>query len=76
MIRDEQHFICSESKIFQDFVHVALDPQFKSRNTTKNIIYKQYNEGKLKLIHIISNLKCKVALTSVVWTSPNKFSYK
>ena len=67
----------SKSKYCEEYVKNALNPQFKghSRNTTRNLIHKQFNEDKLKLIQTLGNLKCKVALTFDVWTDLTNFLY-
>ena len=53
-----------------------LNPQFKdhSRNTTKNIIHKQFIQDNDILIQLFFSLLCRILLTSDVWIGPNNFS--
>ena len=54
-----------------------LNPQFKgqSRNTTKNIIHKQFIQDKDILIQMFFSLLCRILLTSNVWIGYNNFRY-
>lgn len=57
---------------FQDFVS-SLQPCFKmiSRNTLKNDILKIYDEEKSKCYKLLGKLKCRIAITTDMWTSNN-----
>lgn len=57
---------------FQDFI-ASLQPCFKmiSRNTLKNDILNIYNEKRIKCYKLLCKLKCRIAITTDMWTSNN-----
>ncbi|CAH9089409.1 unnamed protein product [Cuscuta europaea] len=62
-----------EHRGFRDFT-VTLQPLFKcpSRNTLKSDVMKVYAEEKCKVIHLLEECDCRVAITTDVWTSSNQ----
>ncbi|KAG6501653.1 hypothetical protein ZIOFF_041536 [Zingiber officinale] len=57
---------------FRDFI-TSLQPCFKiiSRNTLKSDILKIYNEEKSKCNKLLGKIKCRIAITTDMWTSNN-----
>ncbi|KAG6470552.1 hypothetical protein ZIOFF_071626 [Zingiber officinale] len=57
---------------FRDFI-TSLQPCFKmiSRNTLKSDILKIYNEEKSKCYKLLGKIKCRIAITTDMWTSNN-----
>ena len=61
---------------FQNFV-IGLQPLFRmvSRNALKNDIIKIHNEEKQNLYDLLDNLRCRVSLTTDMWTSNQNLGY-
>ncbi|KAG6510710.1 hypothetical protein ZIOFF_028741 [Zingiber officinale] len=57
---------------FRDFI-TSLQPYFKmiSRNTLKSDILKIYNEEKSNCYKLLGKIKCRIAITTDMWTSNN-----
>ncbi|KAG8368272.1 hypothetical protein BUALT_Bualt15G0028000 [Buddleja alternifolia] len=51
----------------------SLQPSFTmiSRNTLKNDIFSIYNDEKVKFYKLLEKLKCRVAITTDMWTTSN-----
>ncbi|KAG8375236.1 hypothetical protein BUALT_Bualt10G0079300 [Buddleja alternifolia] len=51
----------------------SLQPSFTmiSRNTLKNDIFSIYNDEKVKFYKLLEKLKCRVAITTDMWTASN-----
>ncbi|KAL0378412.1 UNVERIFIED_CONTAM: Zinc finger BED domain-containing protein RICESLEEPER 2 [Sesamum radiatum] len=51
----------------------SLQPRFNmiSRNTLKNDILKIYKEQRMKYYNLLEKLKCRIAVTTDMWTSSN-----
>ncbi|CAN6215278.1 unnamed protein product [Urochloa humidicola] len=76
IVMHELPFTLVEYPKFGSFVS-ALNPWFKhvSRTTIRSDYISYYEEGKVDLRKIISNLKSRVSLTADMWTSNQTLGY-
>ncbi|PKA48469.1 Putative AC transposase [Apostasia shenzhenica] len=71
VVRTEQPFTISEKEGFLEYIVQYLQPQYIriSRHTLKKDCMSMYDENRKSLIEHLSNISCRVSLTSDIWTS-------
>ena len=71
LVHAEPPFLFSENDPFNNYINKALQPQHKkiSRKTVKAAAMKTYLQYKLRLVEELTNLNCRVSITSDAWDS-------
>lgn len=68
-------FSIVEEPGFKQMIRSLSNVEIPTRNTVKNDIIELYNSFKTKLIEVLKDMNCNIAITTDIWTSLSNDPY-